>query len=682
MDFIIPNGTTTTCQLLDWTNYNGELEVDGGTFIANDLEENGLYGKYYLTSNGGLLELHQDASQYVDLDGQIVISNGTMNIYGGNGYSYWPYAADATINMFGGILDFKNVGITIYNSATYMLNDNLLGGVIRTVQGLNGGRSDFTPTAGTFEFYGGGDWSIIQAAGSLFNVNINKSAKDGLDPGLSVVNQSAIDERSGMMIGGGGKANSISLGSNFTITNNLTITAGSFVLNGFQANVINDCQVYGTLTMNSAADVLNLGNDYFDWLEFSSGSTANLTAGTINLYGWIIPYEGSNFLATTGNTIFLKGNSGGGLSNFEPTAVYGNIVVDKNAGQIAYLDGSASQPINVSGTFTMNANTIFEMQDESMYVNGILTDVPTSEIRVCDVFKDALSPGSSSIKPSSDQNSISAAPAPVENGAKGGFLDIDTDFTLNGLMDVRDGNVLLHGIFHLASTGNLNITSGSFIADGPLFAKNWEYIDGHLGLTSGLFEISNNSIRFSATGTSTVSGGIIRSGEAFAAQNPGTFEPSGGTVEIVGVGSNTIYCQNGNYFYNLLINRDPAASSYLYTDITVKNNLTILSGKLNSYDGGFVQYNIYIGGNWTNNIGPTGFGEGTGTVYFNGDGATLTQFINGNESFYNVTNAITSGGNLRFNGNIDITTTSLLTVQILLTDQRWILIISCFPPEH
>ena len=187
MDFIIPSGTTTTCQLLDWTNYNGELEVDGGTFIANELEENGLFGKYYLTSNGGLLELHQDASQYVDLDGQIVISNGTMNIYGGNGYSYWPYAADATINMFGGILDFKNVGITIYNSATYMLNDNLSGGVIRTVQGLNGGRSDFTPTAGTFEFYGGGDWSIIQAAGSLFNVNINKSAKDGLDPGLSSV---------------------------------------------------------------------------------------------------------------------------------------------------------------------------------------------------------------------------------------------------------------------------------------------------------------------------------------------------------------------------------------------------------------------------------------------------------------------------------------------------------------
>ena len=137
---------------------------------------------------------------------------------------------------------------------------------------------------------------------------------------------------------------------------------------------------------------------------------------------------------------------------------------------------------------------------------------------------------------------------------------------------------MVFSIWHLPATSI--ITSGSFIADGPLFAKNWEYIDGHLGLTSGLFEITNNSIQFSATGTSTVSGGIIRSGEAFAAINPGNFLPTGGTVEIVGVGSNTIYCDNGNYFYNLLINRDPAAGSSLYTNITVNNNLTVNSGTL------------------------------------------------------------------------------------------------------
>ena len=61
----------------------GELEVDGGTFIAYDLEESGIYGKYYITGNGGLLEIYNDG--WIDLNGQIVISDGTMNVYGGSG---------------------------------------------------------------------------------------------------------------------------------------------------------------------------------------------------------------------------------------------------------------------------------------------------------------------------------------------------------------------------------------------------------------------------------------------------------------------------------------------------------------------------------------------------------------------------------------------------------------------
>ena len=70
-----------------------------------------------------------------------------------------------------------------------------------------------------------------------------------------------------------------------------------------------------------------------------------------------------------------------------------------------------------------------------------------------------------------------------------------------------------------------------FIADGPLFlAKNWEYIDGHLGLSHQVYLRSRiTASNFSAVATSTVSGGIIRSGEAFAAVSVGNFLPTGGT---------------------------------------------------------------------------------------------------------------------------------------------------------
>ncbi len=581
--------------------YNFYVESTANAALYNctyDLQVN-----FSLNSNGPLnIGSYIVNATYMDIYSALTInSGGTINVTSNGPYFH---TAGSLIMSSGGILN--SAGNIQFQTGSA---ENVSGGDIFIEDNFSDFGNIFTPTGGTVTF-DASSTSTIYGPTVFYNLIVNKTISDDsgnqnnfIDKVNTVPETYVVDPKSSAYIKNdmmdNTKATIVYLASgNVNALNNVTIQNGELNLSGLQLTIAEDCYVYGTLTMNNSADVLNLGNDFYDWLEFLPGSTANLTAGTIKLYGWIIPRAGSNFTATTGHTVILKGNSGGGPSNFEPTAVYGNIIVDKNAGQIAYIDNLASQPINVSGTFTMNANTIFEMQNETMNVNGVLTDVGTSEIRVYDVTKDGVSPGSSSIKTSSDQNSLSAAPAPVENGTKGGYLEIDIDFTLNGLMDVGDGNVLLHGIFHIASAGNLNITSGSFIADSPLFAKNWEYIDGHLGLTSGLFEISHNSIQFSATGTSTVSGGIIRSGEAFASIYAGNFQPTGGTVEIVGVGSNTIFCDNGNYFYNLLINRDPAASSTFFDNVTINNNLTVNSGILDLF-----QFTISVYGGVTINGG-------------------------------------------------------------------------------
>jgi hypothetical protein len=215
-----------------------------------------------------------------------------------------------------------------------------------------------------------------------------------------------------------------------------------------------------------------------------------------------------------------------------------------------------------------------------------------------------------------------------EGKAKGGYLEIDNDFTLNGLLDINDGEVYVHGIFGTAATASVVIDGGTFVADAPL-AKGWEYLNGNLSMYSGLFEITYNSPHFSSSATSTISGGIVRSGEAFYARAAGNFEPTGGVVEIVGTGNNTVYCDAGNYFYDLLINRDPTAVSSTLTDVTVKNDLTINSGTLDSYGN-----DLYIGGNWTNNEGSSGFAEQMGTVVFNG---SESRHILTGETFYNLT---------------------------------------------
>ena len=409
------------------------------------------------------------------------------------------------------------------------------------------------------------------------------------------------------------------------VNNNLTITAGSFTLNGYEATVAHDCDVYGTLNMTNAADILNIGASYLDQLNFYSGSTANLSNGVAHIYGWIIPRSGCSFTATTNNTIIFNGISGGGPSNFEPTATYGNIEIHKNANQITYIDNSATEPIVVNGNVTIYPNNKFEMQDETMIVHGILTDDAASEIYVYNAKKDGVN-GASSGK------GISAG----GSGAKGGYLEIDNDFTLNGLLDVADGNVLLHGDIGIASTGTLDITTGTVIADQSYNkSKAWQNLYGTINLTNGLFEISHNSMRFSSTSVNNISGGIMRCGFTFYASDAGIFQPSGGTVEMTGNDPNPfILCSyaNGNYFNELLIDRSNYVA--LHSDIEVKNDLLINSGPLRTFDAASNQYDIYVGGNWTNTGGDAAFEEGTGTVIFNGAG---TGDITTTETFYNLT---------------------------------------------
>ncbi len=641
-----PNGVATIASL----NQGGRLISNGGgSLTVNDLVENGLFGSYYVNSASDFMQItNSGTGTYVDLAADLHILGGTMKINGT--ISWWPYGGNAAIEMTGGVLDLTGCGIYINNNVSLSLNDNITGGTIRTISGFSGNRADFTPTAGTFEFYGPDDATISQSNGcTLYNVNINKGTKDGF---ISKPESAGSDERKDETWGGGGKANSISLGSNFTITNNLTITAGSFVLNGFQANVTNNCDVYGTLTMNNALDILNVGTNYEDALTFYSGSSGNFNFGTVNIYGWIRPRLGCFFSATTNNTVYFKGVTGGGPWCDEPTAVYGHMVVDKNPGERTYASASSSQPITLLGNFTVNPNNEFELQNNTMHVNGFLTDNTSSEIYAWDTSKNSSSKSASvpdeakGIENSTDTDNNTGI---EDTGSKGGYLEIDNNFTLNGLMDVGDGNVLIHGMFNVAASGTLTITTGSLICDAP--STSVAYVAGNFNLGEGLYEIRNNSLNMYPV-TSSITGGIIKAGGTFIANMADRFKPGFGTVELInGVNGHYIQMHSTNYFNYLIINRSYPIGIYSGTSLTVKKDLTINAGGLNSNN-----LPIYLGGHWNENMGPAGFGEGTGTVYFNGVGAVPfgNQYINGSETFYNIENAKSGGGNLFFDGAITV----------------------------
>lgn len=599
------SGENIVCAAYDWTA--GALDVITGSFTANNLLDNGIAGVFY-NNAGGTINLTNSSSGWVDLNGELHIYGGTFNVYGT--VSDWPYSANATIEMSGGILDFKTCGISINNSS-YSLTDNITGGTIRSAYGFSGNRADFTPTAGTFEFYGLNDSYLYESNGcTIPNVVINKSSKGS----ISKVEQPLFlseDSRTDLTKGPGAKTNSIILSSNFTITNDLDIQAGTFDLSIYQCTVAGTTNIEGTLAISQATADLTTDNIFWN-----SGSNDNVTAGTIHAHSWKFN-DGTNAQLGIGNTAFV-------WNLYYPTdadAEFGNLVAvpySKGGG----LSGDAIYPITVSGNFTSQSGASWSLTGVDLNVTG------NAEIQ----------DGSSLYFGSSGDFNV------------GGTLNLAGDLTL-----YTDCIATIHGIPSFATTSGLYIYGGSFISDGPNHPdKGWEYLNGSLTMTSGLFEITNNSIRFNSTAINNISGGILRTGGAFYGYYTGTFQPTGGVVEVIGSQpDNSIYCANGNYFYDLLINRDPGVTVYLTYTTTILNDLTIQNGVLDRYG------DIYIGGDWTNNVGPTGFTEGLGTVFFNGDGALNHQFINGSETFYNLTNAKTGGGHLDIVGPVTVSNTYL-----------------------
>jgi hypothetical protein len=270
---------TVTCNLYDWKS--GGIDVILGTFTALNLEQNVLAGGFWVNP-GATINLHQGTGpgQYVDLGCSMVFSGGgTINVYGGGvgSMSWWP-AGTGSITMSGGVLDFKDQGINILNTGT--LTTNITGGTIRTSRGFSCSRPTFTPTAGTFEFYGSGNFNISQSEGSLHHVNISKDAsRDGEEESGKPV----YDSRSGEMLSDGGRSGTISLNSDFTITGNLNINSGTFSLGEYNCDVSGNLNIYGSLIMpHTASRSLNV----FGNVAWFAGSSANMSSSSyINVYG-------------------------------------------------------------------------------------------------------------------------------------------------------------------------------------------------------------------------------------------------------------------------------------------------------------------------------------------------------------------------------------------------------------
>ena len=483
--------------------------------------------------------------------------------------------------MNGGVLDFHDNGIYLFDNGHFLTN-NISGGTIRTAAGFRGDITNFNPSGGTIELYGSLDADIGHGSGSnFFDVMINKVSREQTsDQTVTEFDRNSNETR---LI----RDNNIEVLTDLHLDGDLLIDAGTLNLNAHTVEVDDDVDIYGTLQMNSSSDYLVV-NDEVNWY---SGSSDNIDEGKIFLGGNWLFENGTNAQLVSPNTVYFMGNVSTFIYCMDADAEFGDVYVDKPS-LGAWLHTSSTEDMHVTGLMTVTANDVFAVQSEELLVDGVLDIEDTAEMYIY----------------------------------SGGLLTNYSDFTLNGLLDVGAGDALIHGEFELAATGNLTIDGGSFISDAPL-SRGWQSLYGTLNLSDGLFEITNNHIYIENSFIENVSGGTIRTGGTFKADNLNTFQPDGGTLEFTALTSGKyVHCSDGNYLYDMLVNTANVFS--LHFDLIIQNDLTIKAGTLGSNGN-----DIEIGGDWTNNVGAAGFTEGSETVTFFGNQAA--DITNG-ETFYNL----------------------------------------------
>ncbi|MCD4736576.1 MAG: hypothetical protein K8R53_11070, partial [Bacteroidales bacterium] len=417
---------------------------------------------------------------------------------------------------------------------------------------------------------------------------------------------------------------------------NLLVNPGaSLTIQDGTLDAIASVDIDGELGMTSPSSSLYAYN-----LFFNPGSTDNIINGSIYLEYALWFLDGTNATLDPSSTVYFESNlSTSGLGWQDADAQLGNLVVNKPAG--AFIIGTVSTyPPIISGSVDIMGSTPFYTYNYDMYIGEYLDITAGSGLYLWGT--------DDSYSPTGNANQLNIPSKNQSENTDGGLVEIYGNLVVDGELDIDDGNVLQHGLFTEGTGGIISITTGSFINDHAYGTEAWQYLNGTLNLTDGLFEISGNSISLSSTFVGNISGGIIRTGFSFRANDPGIFEPTGGSVEFIcPAGTPFIQCSGGNFFHDFIFNANvliPIAS-----DIYVMNNLEINSGVLDSD-----VHDIYVGANWTNNVGDAGFVEGAQTVYFNGDG-NIQWMTGAGDTFFNIVQLYNApGSNLQISEPVTI----------------------------
>lgn len=163
-------GQIVSCDAYDHSC--GGISVANATLNVLSLLDSQITGDFEL-HDPGVINITGTA---VGLNGNLAISGGTFNVYGGVSEAQWPAGGNGSVTMGGGVLVYHDVGVTV-DWLTLPFLENITGGTIRVNGSFHIQRPDFHPTGGTLEFTGPTLATLSMVPGAcLYNVLVNKTS--------------------------------------------------------------------------------------------------------------------------------------------------------------------------------------------------------------------------------------------------------------------------------------------------------------------------------------------------------------------------------------------------------------------------------------------------------------------------------------------------------------------------
>ncbi len=479
----------------------------------------------------------------------------------------------------------------------------------------------------------------------------------------------------------------VTLGRDIAVTNNLTITAGTFNTSTFgMSGIGNFTATGGTLQLAKLSTTL-----------------PELT-GTYSLTGGLVEFNGAGSQTIRNTTYYdVTLSASGTKTSAGILDINRNLLISSGTTLNAnnYNMSIAGNWTNNGGTFTPGTNTVTFDGGAAQTIGGSSASQTFYNIVVGLTAGQTLNTGATpttlTVQNYTQNTGNFTGPA---------TLNINGTFTLNdgtytaGANQYVTGNCAIYGGSYVVGTGTitfngtgvsqtvytpgtaitlynvtLNLSSGTVF---DLVAPNVEFNTQNFTQISGNFTAPAT---FTINGDATLSGGTLTAGANIYAKgnwtnNGGTFTPGTNTVTFNGGSSQSIVGGTGitaQTFYNVVAAITTAGQILTTGGSTVTltvNNLTQsvcnvtapatlnINGNYTLNSGTFTAgANIYAKGNWTNNGGT--FTPGTNTVTFNG--GSSQSIVGGTgitaQTFYNVVAGITTGGQILTTGGSTVTLT-------------------------